>query len=61
MTHIKNNTNDKLCNCRKQPCPLDNKCLNSDIIYKATITTDKTTKQSKNSQDPREIPSYKDT
>ena len=44
-TNDKNNTNDKLCNCRKEPCPLNNQCLISNIIYKATITTDKTTKQ----------------
>ena len=41
----KNDTNDKFCNCRKEPCPLNNQCLISNIIYKATITTDKTTKQ----------------
>ena len=44
-TNDKINTNDKLCNCRKEPCPLNNQCLISNIIYKATITTDKTTKQ----------------
>lgn len=31
--------NTKTCNCRKNgpPCPLDGKCLESGIIYKATV------------------------
>ena len=40
----KNSTEDKLCNCRKEPCPLNNQCLTSNLIYRAVITTDKTTK-----------------
>ena len=40
----KNSTKDKLCNCRKEPCPLNNKCLISNIIYKAVLTSNKTTK-----------------
>ena len=28
------------CNCRnKEACPLQNKCMNKDIVYKATIST----------------------
>ena len=28
------------CNCRnKEACPLQNKCMNKDIVYKATINT----------------------
>ena len=41
----KSNTKDKLCNCRKEPCLLNNQCLVSNIIYRATITSNKTTKQ----------------
>ena len=28
---------EKSCNCRKEPCPLDNNCLVSSVIYKATV------------------------
>ena len=31
------NNYDKLCNCRKQPCPVNNKCLQSNLIYRATV------------------------
>ena len=32
---------EKLCNCRKKDeCPLDGKCLSSNIIYQATVTTE---------------------
>ena len=41
----KSTIKDKLCNCRKEPCPLNNECLVSNIIYKATVTSNKTTKQ----------------
>ena len=31
--------NNRLCNCRvKEECPLDNKCLSSNIIYRGIIT-----------------------
>ena len=30
----KNTIKDKLCNCRKEPYPLNNQCLVSNIIYK---------------------------
>ena len=31
--------NHKSCNCRaKSQCPLDNKCLTSELIYQATVT-----------------------
>ena len=38
----KNDTNqterEKSCNCRdKQTCPVDNKCLTSNVVYKATV------------------------
>jgi hypothetical protein len=30
-----------MCNCRERAsCPLNGKCLESDIIYKATVTTE---------------------
>ena len=35
-----NEANGKACNCRnKSNCPLDNKCLNNKIVYKAEIET----------------------
>ena len=30
------------CNCKKDPCPLHNKCQVDKIIYKATVSTDNT-------------------
>ena len=43
----KNTETDKsLCNCRdKSQCPLENKCLTNNVIYKATVTTKNETKQ----------------
>ena len=33
-------TNTASCNCRnKETCPLQNKCMSKDIVYKATIST----------------------
>ena len=33
---------DRLCNCRnKENCPLDGKCLQSCIVYKADVITNK--------------------
>ena len=33
-------TNTTSCNCRnKETCPLQNKCMSKDIVYKATIST----------------------
>ena len=40
----KNKTNDKLCNCCKQPCPSNNQCLISILVYRATVTSNKATK-----------------
>ena len=37
-------TNDKLCNCRKEQCPLDGKCQSGPMIYKATIRGGPSTK-----------------
>ena len=35
-------TDTKQCNCRdKNNCPLDGKCLESGVIYQATVTSDK--------------------
>ena len=32
------------CNCRKKPdCPLEGKCLQTNVIYQATVTTEITT------------------
>ena len=41
----KNETNhtepEKSCNCRdKLTCPVDNKCLTSNVVYKATVNTE---------------------
>jgi hypothetical protein len=34
----------KECNCRKKPdCPLNEKCLQTNVIYQATVTTDPST------------------
>ena len=41
----KSNTKDKLRNCRREPCPLNNQCLVSNIIFRATVTSNKSTKQ----------------
>ena len=30
------------CNCRKDPCPLNDKCQVDKVIYKATVTTNNT-------------------
>ena len=41
----KNKTNDTpTCNCRsKNSCPLNNKCLIKNVIYRATVTSNKET------------------
>ena len=37
------NSNTDNCNCRnKHACPLQNKCMSKDIVYKATVTTNNT-------------------
>ena len=39
----KNDENERKCNCRdKSKCPLNNKCLTSNIVYKADIITNNT-------------------
>ena len=41
-------TEDRLCNCiEKNKCPLEGKCLTKELIYKATVTCDKTNNQTK--------------
>ena len=36
---------ERLCNCRrKNECPLEGKCLSSNVIYQATVTTESGTK-----------------
>ena len=45
MVHIrrivKNSEDDKLmCDCRKQECSVDGKCLTENLTYKATVKTD---------------------
>ena len=40
----KSSTKDKLCNCHKEPCPLDNQCLISTTIYRAEVKSNKSTK-----------------
>ena len=39
----KRNTKDKLCNCLKEPCLLNNWCLVNKKTYKATVTSQKAT------------------
>ena len=35
-----------MCNCRdKKSCPLESKCLQQNVVYKATITTDSEIKE----------------
>ena len=36
--------NERMCDCRKQECPVDRKCLSENVIYKATVKTEKCTK-----------------
>ena len=38
MNHKKYQEND-MCNCRKDSCPLNSKCVQENVLYKATITT----------------------
>ena len=39
--NIDQDRNSSTCNCRnKQVCPLDQKCMLKNIVYKATITTE---------------------
>ena len=33
-----------MCNCGTEPCPLNQNCLASNLINKATVKTDNTTK-----------------
>ena len=41
-------TTKKTCNCRKREnCPLNGKCLISNVVYKATVTTDSTPNEKK--------------
>ena len=35
---------EKTCKSRAEPCPLNKNCLASNLIYKATVKTDSTTK-----------------
>ena len=30
----------RMCNCQKPPCPLQNKCLTDNLVYKATVKSD---------------------
>merc|ERR1712096_567660 len=44
MGTIHGNKKEKTCNCKTEPCPLNKNCLTSNLIYKATVNTDNTTK-----------------
>ena len=46
VTNADTNTDNQVqCNCRnKDQCPLDNKCLTSNVIYNAQVTTNNATK-----------------
>ena len=35
---------EQTCNCRAEQCPLNENCLAKNLIYKATVETDNTTK-----------------
>ena len=42
------NTNKKACNCiNKEKCPLQEKCLTNNIMYKATLASNQDTYQNK--------------
>ena len=42
----KNNQEISTCNCRdKDSCPLNGKCLQENVVYKATITTQNESKE----------------
>ena len=42
----KNNKEISTCNCRdKDSCPLNGKCLQENVVYKATITTQNESKE----------------
>ena len=44
MNDTNNDNNENKCNCRKKDeCPLNNNCLEKNIIYKATVTTNDNT------------------
>ena len=41
-----NTEQDRLCNCRrKEECPMSNQCLKSNIVYRAKVTSEDTTKE----------------
>ena len=45
-TNSKRDQSEIMCNCRdKKACPLDGKCLQHNVVYKATITTNSETKE----------------
>ncbi len=37
-------TTKRMCNCRKNECPVSNKCLTENNVYKATVVTKNETK-----------------
>ena len=37
----KNQENKKMCNCRTPPCPLQGKCQTDNLVYQATVKTDR--------------------
>ena len=40
----KDNPEKKMCNCRKQTCPLNGKCCIDNLIYRATVKTNESEK-----------------
>ena len=45
-TNRKRNQNKTMCNCRdNKPCALEFKCLQQNVVYKATLTTNSETKE----------------
>jgi len=43
ITHAKKSNNQCNCQCTKDKCPLEGKCLETNVVYQAIITTDTTT------------------
>ena len=37
----KNSDSKKMCNCRNPPCPLQGKCQTDNLVYQATVKTDR--------------------
>ena len=48
VLHLRTNTNERTCSCiNKEKCPLQEKCLTNNVMYKATLTSIQNTYQHK--------------